>query len=579
MNDFEQSVEALKLAALVYKHSHEAMMVIDADATIIDVNPTYTTITGYTREEVLGRKLDVLHSGRDDSEFHKTLWKALHERGHWAGEVWNRRKNGQVYPEWLEINAVRNEQGEVHRFIAQAADVSAKKNNEHHIWRLANYDKLTGLPNRSMFHERLEHEIRRAHRSAKKLALLFLDLDGFKEVNDSLGHDVGDLLLQQVANRLASCVRESDTIARLGGDEFIIILNDITDMTVVGTVAQKIIDSLAMSFVLRGHSVYVSASAGITLYPDDGETNEVLLKNADQAMYAAKREGRNRYCYFTSAMQEQVNRRARIVSELRHALAANQLYVVYQPVVELCSGRCVKAEALVRWQHPLDGLVSPALFIPIAEEAGLVTALGNLVFRDALQIARRLSLIEPDFVVSINKSPAQFASIENSWLEMLAQSGLNGRNLTVEITEGMLLDMRPAVQQQLQALRMAGLTLAVDDFGTGYSSLAYLKKFDISYLKIDQSFVRNLAPDGEDHAICDAMITMAHRLGMRVIAEGVETETQRAILLELGCDYGQGHLFSAPIAGEQVADLLKRQQSQLEARGHSAFSESRKTGS
>jgi diguanylate cyclase (GGDEF)-like protein/PAS domain S-box-containing protein len=573
-----KDLEALKLAALVYNNSHEAMMVIDADTTIIDVNPTFTTITGFAKSEILGQTLELLHSGRQDSDFHKAMWEALRTKGHWAGEVWNRRKNGQVYPEWLEINAVRNAKGEVYCWVAQAADISARKSAEHHIWRLANYDKLTGLPNRSMFHDRLEHEIRRAHRGGRKLALLFLDLDGFKEVNDSLGHDVGDMLLQHVANRLANCVRESDTIARLGGDEFIIILNDVTDTAVVGSIAQKIIDTLAAPYLLRSHPVYVSASVGITLYPDDGETNEVLLKNADQAMYTAKKEGRNRYYYFTSAMQEQVNRRTRIISELRLALTSNQFHVVYQPMVELRTGRIVKAEALVRWHHPLDGLISPATFIPIAEEAGLIAALGNVVFRDAVRMARRFSAVQPDFMVSVNKSPAQFDSKDHSWLEILAESGLDGSSFAVEITEGLLLDMRPAVQEQLQAFRAAGVKVALDDFGTGYSSLAYLKKFDISYLKIDQSFIRNLAAGNQDHALCDAMITMAHRLGMRVIAEGVETELQRDILLELGCDFGQGYLFSPPAAGEEVVDMLKKQQGLLEAR-RNRFTDALKTGS
>lgn len=558
MNDPAQSIEALQLAALVYNNSHEAMMVIGPDTAIIDVNPTFTTITGYSRAEMLGKKLDVLHV-REDSDFHDALWQALREKGHWAGEVLNRRKNGQVYPEWFEINAVRNERGEISCFVAQAADISARKNAEHHIWRLANYDKLTGLPNRSMFHERLVHEIRRAHRSESKLALLFLDLDGFKEVNDSLGHDVGDLLLQQVANRLAGCVRESDTIARLGGDEFIIILNDVSETGVVGTVAQKIIDALAAPFTLRGNTVYVSASVGVTLYPDDGETNEVLLKNADQAMYAAKKEGRNRYCYFTSAMQEQVNRRARIISEMRLALGSSQFHVLYQPIVDLRTGRICKAEALVRWHHPLDGLVSPAIFIPIAEEAGLISAVGNFVFRDAVRTARRLSGIEPQFMVSVNKSPVQFSSKEHSWAQILAEMGADGSNLAVEITEGMLLDMRPAVQQRLQALRAAGMQVAIDDFGTGYSSLAYLRKFAVNFLKIDQSFIRNLEAGSEEHALCDAMITMAHRLGMIVIAEGVETDAQRSMLLEMGCDYGQGYLFAPPLPSEELADLLQQQ--------------------
>lgn len=567
MNDHEQSVEALKLAALVYQHSHQAMMVLDRDGTLVDVNPTFTTLTGYGRSEVLGRKLDVLRSGPEDSEFHNALWTALLEKGHWSGEVWNRRKNGHVYPEWLELNAVRNEQGEIVRFIAQAADVSTKKTNEHHIWRLANYDKLTGLPNRSMFSERLEHEIRRAHRSGKKLALLFLDLDGFKEVNDNLGHDVGDLLLQHVANRLAGCVRESDTIARLGGDEFIIILNEITDIAVVGSVAQKVVTTLASAFTLRGQHIHVSASAGITLYPEDGEAFDVLLKNADQAMYAAKREGRNRYCYFTPAMQEQVNRRARMTSELRLALASNQFHVEYQPIVDLRTRRIVQVEALARWQHPLDGLISPEVFIPLAEESGLISALGKFVLSDAVRTARRLSLIESDFVVSVNTSAAQFDGKEFAgnarlWSDVLGEATLSGANLVVEISEGMLLDARAAVQHQLQALRAAGIRLAIDDFGTGHTSLQLLKQHRVAYLKLDRSLVSKLAPGGEHQMLCDAAITMAHRLGMHVIAEGVETDVQRSLLLQLGCDYAQGYLFAEPMAGEFVAELLEQQQAQ-----------------
>ncbi|MEY4641853.1 MAG: hypothetical protein RLZZ227_1847, partial [Pseudomonadota bacterium] len=312
-------------------------------------------------------------------------------------------------------------------------------------------------------------------------------------------------------------------------------------------------------FNLRSSPVYVSASVGITLYPDDGETTEILLRNADQAMYTAKKEGRNRYYYFTSAMQDQVNRRTRIISEMRLALRSSQFHVVYQPVVDLRTGRIVKAEALVRWHHPLDGPISPALFIPLAEEAGLIAALGNQVFRDAIQMAKRFIAVQPGFMVSINKSPAQFDSKDHGWLEILKESGLDGGSFTVEITEGLLLDMRNAVQKQLQDLRDAGLQIALDDFGTGYSSLAYLKKVDINYLKIDQSFVRNLVQDRQDQVLCDAMITMAHRLGMLVIAEGVETDGQLTLLRQFGCDFGQGYLFSKAVSGEEVLAMLEEQ--------------------
>jgi diguanylate cyclase (GGDEF)-like protein/PAS domain S-box-containing protein len=551
--------EDLKLAALVYENSHEAMMVMDVDTNIIDVNPTFTTITGYDKAEVVGKKPGILRSGRQTPEFYDAMWEAARTSGHWSGEIWNMRKGGQVYPEWLELNAVRDGDGKMYRYVAQSSDISDKKSAEHQIWRQANYDKLTGLPNRSMFHDRLEQEIKRGHRGGTRLALLFLDLDRFKEVNDSMGHDMGDLLLKQVAGRLAGCVRESDTIARLGGDEFIIILNDLSDPAIVSSIAEKITSVLAAPFNLRFTPVYVSASVGITLYPDDGDTTEVLLKNADQAMYTAKNEGRNRFYYFTPVMQEQVNRRTRIISEMRLALRSSQFHVVYQPVVDLRSGAIVKAEALVRWHHPVDGPINPGVFIPLAEEAGLVAALGNFVFRDAIQMAKRFLAVQPGFMVSVNKSPAQFDSKEYAWLDILKESGLDGGSFAVEITEGLLLDLRGAVRQQLQDLRNAGMQIALDDFGTGYSSLAYLKKVDINYLKIDQSFIRNLVQDRQDQVLCDAMITMAHGLGMLVIAEGVETGGQRDLLMELGCDYGQGYLFSKPVSGEQVLAMLEEQ--------------------
>jgi diguanylate cyclase (GGDEF)-like protein/PAS domain S-box-containing protein len=551
--------EALQLASLVYQNSREAMMVTDIDTRIIDVNPTFTAITGYEKHEVVGKTPALLQSGKQSPEFYKAMWTALNGQGHWAGEIWNKRKNGEVFPEWLEINAVHAPDGKIHSWVAQFSDISEMKDAQHQIWQQANYDGLTGLPNRNMFHDRLEQEIRRAHRGGTQLALLFLDLDHFKEVNDSLGHDMGDMLLQQTAVRLRDSVRESDTIARLGGDEFIIILNDLTETTVVGDIAQKVIDKLAAPFMLTIHPVYVSVSIGITLYPDDGDTAETLLKNSDQAMYTAKKEGRNRYYYFTPAMQEQVNRRAHIISELRQALTSKQFHVVYQPMVQLGTGRIAKAEALIRWQHPVEGLISPDSFIPVAEESGLIVPIGNLVFREAASLAKQLNDLVPGFKISVNKSPAQFDLKDLAWLDFLHAGGFAGNTLVVEITEGLLLDAKPAVQQQLQLLRDAGLQVALDDFGTGYSSLAYLKKFAIAYLKIDQSFIHNLARGNQDHALCDAMITMAHRLSIEVIAEGVETPEQRDLLLESGCDYGQGFLFSRPVSGDELMALLKSQ--------------------
>jgi len=534
-------------------------MVTDADSSIIDVNPTFSRITGYTRDEIVGRKPSILQSGRHDAGFYRDMWNALQEHGHWSGEVWNRRKSGEVFPEWIEINAVPDDKGNVRRWVAQFNDISEKKNAEEQIWRQANFDVLTNLPNRSMFHDRLGQEIKQARRKGKRLALLFLDLDRFKEVNDTLGHDMGDLLLKHVALRLKESVRDSDTIARLGGDEFIIILNELQESAVVGTIAQKILDRLATPFMLKANSVFVSASLGITLYPDDGDNLEVLMKNADQAMYAAKREGRNRYNYFTASMQAQVNRRAQLTKDLRTALEQEQFHVLFQPVVALSNGTIRKAETLVRWNHPVEGAVPPDVFIPVAEEAGLIVPLGNLVFRHATLLAGRLRSLVPDFQISVNKSPAQFDSKQDNWFAVLQECGLPGQSLVVEITEGLLLNTRESVLQQLDELREAGVQVALDDFGTGYSSLAYLKKFHISYLKIDQSFVRNLAPGNQDQALVEAMITMAHRLGLEVIAEGVETEAQCTLLKQAACDYGQGYLFSHPITAEALEALVCKQ--------------------
>ncbi|MDT8398680.1 MAG: EAL domain-containing protein [Pseudomonadales bacterium] len=558
----KQSEDALKLAALVFQHSREGMLVTDTSNRIIDANPTFSRVTGYSREEVLGQTPALLKSGRQSDQFYQELWAALHHQGHWSGEIWNRRKNGEIYPEWLSINAVYNDQGQVERWVSQFSDISDKRDAEQMIWHQANYDVLTGLPNRRMFYDRLDQEIKHAQRTRQGLALLFLDLDHFKEVNDTLGHSVGDMLLRQAAERLRKCLRESDTIARLGGDEFMLILGGRNDASLVGDAAQKVLWTLAEPFHLSGKVAYVSSSIGITLYPEDARDIESLLKNADQAMYRAKRDGRNRYQYFTPALQAAVTQRMEMTNDLREALANGHLSVAYQPIVELASGKILKAEALIRWQHPLKGAISPAQFIPIAEETGLINAIGDIVFQDVLIRAKRWRQIQPHFQISFNRSPVQFSSHwqpdHEGWLAALSEAGLPGRSIAVEITEGLLLDARPYVHEQLLALRDAEVEVAIDDFGTGYSSLSYLRKFSIDYLKIDRSFVSNLGPDSEDMAVCEAIITMAHRLGLKVIAEGVETLEQQALLLMAGCDLGQGFVFSKAVAAREFEALLDR---------------------
>lgn len=449
--------------------------------------------------------------------------------------------------------------------IQQAAHLASiaieRKLAEALIWRQANYDSVTSLPNRSLFRDRLEQEMRKTQREGRSLALLFIDLDRFKEVNDTLGHDIGDMLLVQAAQRIRDCVRDTDTVARLGGDEFTVIMPQLDDIHRVEQAAEKIVRMLAMPFSLGREAAFVSASIGITLFPDDAASAESLLKNADQAMYVAKNAGRNRFSFFTSQMQEHAQHRLHLINDLRNALANGEFRLYFQPIVDLRSGDIVKAEALIRWQHPQRGLVSPMEFIPVAEEVGLIAGIGDWVFRESADWmmqwhTRRASCKQ----VSVNKSPGQFgvAGNDESWLAWLKEIGLPGECLVIEITEGLLLDERIDVTRRLLQFRDAGIQVAVDDFGTGYSALSYLKKFDIDYLKIDRSFVRDLATDPNDLALSEAIIVMAHKLGLKVVAEGVETAEQRDMLLAAGCDYAQGYLYAKPMPAAEFDALLAR---------------------
>ena len=462
----------------------------------------------------------------------------------------------------------RTEDGKPLRMIGTHTDISAHKKSEAQIFRLAHYDQVTKLPNRVLFLDRFEQDIKKAHRNQQTVTLLFLDLDHFKEINDTLGHDMGDLLLKETAVRLLACVRDNDTVARLGGDEFTIILNDLDQQSNTEIVTQKILEKIAEPFQLGDELVYISTSIGISIYPEDGQDVDVLLKNADQAMYAAKDQGRNRYYYFKHTMQEAALKRMRVTSDLRIALAADQFRVYYQPILALATNRLYKAEALIRWQHPTMGLVSPNEFIPVAEDSGLIIDIGDWVFRQAATQVAKWRESRPDFQVSVNKSPAQFRASTHkvlNWIEFLDSLGLNGNSIAVEITEGLLLDARDTVEQQLSELRAAGMQISIDDFGTGYSSLAYLRKFHIDYVKIDRSFTANIAPASSDMALCEAIIVMAHKLGMKVIAEGIETQEQLDLLVEAGCDYGQGYLFSKPLPVDEFEKLFLQQAIQNQA--------------
>jgi len=450
--------------------------------------------------------------------------------------------------------------GQPVRRTAIVQDITERKQAESEVWAQAHFDSLTGLPNRRMLRERLEQALRHNRRERCRMALLFVDLDHFKEINDTLGHDQGDQLLVEAARRIRGCVREADTVARMGGDEFTVLMTDLQRVDRLEGVLQKMLNALSIAFELTNEQVFVSASIGVTVFPDDATTIEGLLRNADQALYAAKGAGRNRYRFFTPALQETVQQRAQVVHDLRIALTEQQLRVYYQPIVDLISGTISKAEALVRWQHPQRGLVSPAEFIPIAESSGLIGPLGEWVFQQAAEQARRWrTTLHPHFQISVNKSPVQFENPDPQampWIEQLRALGLDGTSIVVEITEGLLLSDSNHVIEQLLRLSDDGIQVSLDDFGTGYSSLAYLQKFDIDYIKIDRSFVRQLVAGSTDLALCQAIIAMAHTLGMKVIAEGIETDAQRQLLTDAGCDFGQGFLFSAPLPADAFEALL-----------------------
>jgi len=456
----------------------------------------------------------------------------------------------------------RDAEGQPSRMIGTHTDIADRKASEVLIWQQAFFDTLTGLPNRRMFRDRLEQEIKRCKRDAQQFAILFIDLDHFKEVNDTLGHDNGDLLLVEAGRRIQACLRELDTVARMGGDEFTVILTEVNDGRRLEPTLQKILRALERVFQLGDEQVFVSASIGITLYPIDAQEIDGLFKNADQALYVAKGAGRNRYSFFTASLQEAAQMRARLASDLRHGLKERQFRVVYQPIVELATGLVHKAEALIRWLHPTRGLVSPAHFIPIAESSGLIAEIGDWVFQQAAQQVRAWrETLHPDFQISVNKSPAQFhheGEGRTPWAGQLAAMGLPGRSIVVEITEGLLLDTSRRVIDNLLELGDAGIEVSLDDFGTGYSSLSYLQKFDIDFIKIDQSFVRHLIPASTDLALCKAIILMAHELGIKVVAEGVETAQQRDLLAEAGCDYAQGYLFARPLSAADFEAFIAK---------------------
>lgn len=559
ITDRKRAEDGMRLYAKVFESSLEAVVITDADQKVLMVNDAFVAITGYTREEIVGNTPRMLASGRQDPAFYREMWDSIGQTGHWQGEILNRRKNGQVYPEWETISAVTNGDGTVTHYVATFSDVSEHKAAQDRISYLAYHDSLTGLPNRLLMQDRLEQATAAARREDDKVGVMLMDLDRFKMVNDSLGHAGGDALLKAVAERIKACLRESDTLSRLGGDEFVVILPSVKESEAVGYAAERVLLSFAAPFRVEGHDIRVTTSIGISVFPLDGADIDSLVKNADTAMYHAKENGRNNYQFFTGEMNARVSERLAIEGKLNFALEREEFALVYQPQVDMRDNRTVGFEALIRWEHPELGTVSPARFIPIAEESGLITSIGEWVLREACaQAVRWHRLGDAPVPVSVNVSAVQLHGRDFLGMlkRILQDTGVDPSRLELELTESVVMRHGEETVGLLDGLKGLGVQLAIDDFGTGYSSLAYLKRFPLDRLKIDRSFVADIGTDNDSAEIVRAVIALGHSMKLLVIAEGVENEQQVAFLRANGCDQCQGYYFSRPLVTEQVTRWL-----------------------
>ncbi|WP_447844726.1 EAL domain-containing protein [Pseudomonas aeruginosa] len=556
--------EKLQQAATVFESTAEGVMITDTRQRITAVNRAFSEITGYSEQEALGRSPSLLSSGQHDSSFYLAMWNQLERDGHWQGEIWNRRKTGELYPEWLTISAVHNPQGEITHFVGVFADISTLKYAQARLDYQAHHDPLTGLPNRLLFESRLNHALDEAREESRPGAVLFIDLDRFKHINDSLGHPIGDLLLKAIAERLRDQLRDVDTVARLGGDEFIILLPGLHQESDAEHVARKLLNAFTAPFQADGHEFFVSASVGIALFPKDGDDAPTLVKNADAAMYRAKSRGRSRIEYYTRELTYLATERMALETELRRALERDELQLYYQPKLSLESGLLVGAEALVRWYHPLFGEISPERFIPLAEDCGLILPLGDWVLEHACQqMGEWQKLHAPFGPLSVNLAGAQLGQPQliERLEQLLEQSGLEPSRLQLEITESFIMNQTEEALAVLHGLKRLGVQLAIDDFGTGYSSLSYLKRLPLDILKIDKSFIRGLPDDPHDAAITRAIIALGRSMQLTVIAEGVETEGQQSFLTHEGCEQIQGFVLSPPLPAELFASkFLKPRQ-------------------
>ncbi|MBL3529107.1 MAG: EAL domain-containing protein [gamma proteobacterium endosymbiont of Lamellibrachia anaximandri] len=560
ITDQKQAEIRQRLASTVFEAVTEGMVILDRNHHIIFVNSAFTYITGHSEAEVVDNKPHFLKSGASEEKL-RIIWSIVEAKGVWRGELQNRRANGQSYHLWLSINAVKDSKKRITHYALVLSDISELKRSQEELEYIANHDPLTHLPNRALFHEQLEQAIHRSKRINRRGAVFFLDLDRFKNINDTLGHHVGDDLLFQVAERLRQTAREEDMIARIGGDEFTLVIENLHRPEDAAKVAKNLLKTFSAPFPLKGYELEISASIGISIFPDDGDEISQLTKQADSAMYNAKEQGRNTFRFFTQKLTETAFEFFDLEISLRRALELNQLFLLYQPQYDLISGELIGVEALIRWNHPGMGMVSPNRFIPIAEVSGLIEPIGEWVLQTAATQAIQWDMagLKP-FPVSVNLSRRQLSNpgLVEMVQRILETTGLPGERLELEITESALLETEERACSSLEKLRAMGCSIAIDDFGTGYSSLANLKLFPLDRLKIDKSFVRDVTKDPNDEAIIRATIALGNSLQLSVIAEGVETEAQRDFLLKEGCREVQGFLFSQPVEAKRIEEMKRR---------------------
>jgi diguanylate cyclase (GGDEF)-like protein/PAS domain S-box-containing protein len=548
-----------RLAAKVFENINEGVMVTDQNGHILSVNPAFEIVTGYQEEEVVGKNPNLLQSGIHNRKFYQKMWKEMIEKGIWKGEIWNKRKNGEIYLEWLTISSVKDEDGNVTNYVAVFSDITDRMETEEQLRILAHHDSLTGVNNRYSLLKRLEDLLNTAQKYNQQLAVLFLDLDRFKHINDTHGHHYGDLLLKSVAARLKGLLRNKDVIARFGGDEFVIVLPNIKHPKDAAKYAEEIVHSLREPFMLEQHEAYISTSIGISLYPFDGTSVKNLLKNADKAMYQAKARGRNQFEFYHKDMHSNQTAKMKMENYLRKALDRKEFYLEYQPQIETNTGMISGVEALIRWNQPELGRVSPGDFIPIAEDTGMILPISEWVIETAFEDMKKLHVMGfPNLKVSINISAQHFARDEffNTIEKLIQRSNINPYCVELELTERVIMPNAPEAINKLVKLKQLGIKLSVDDFGTGYSSLSYLNKFPIDTLKIDQSFIKNIHQYKEDFSIVKAIITMAKQLHMKTVAEGVENKKQFDLLLAEGCDQVQGFFITKPLRFQQLKEFL-----------------------